>query len=78
MAEVNRRLREKNEPVKLFGESHEDTCQRLRLVEMTVKDEDKGINYLNKAHIYLIIVTLEFTFYIIIKQHLQICVYLRI
>ena len=76
MAEVNRRLREKNEPVKLFGESHEDTCQRLRLVEMTVKDEDKGINYLNKVHIYLIIVTLEFTF--IIKQHLQICVYLRI
>ena len=43
LTEVRRRLREKGEPVKLFGESYEETSQRLRLVEMTVKDEDKGL-----------------------------------
>ena len=41
--EVIRRLREKGEPIKLFAETHEETCQRLRLVEMTSADDDKGL-----------------------------------
>ena len=39
--ELVRRLREKNEPIKLFGETHEETCQRLRVIEMMTKDEDR-------------------------------------
>jgi len=45
-----RRLREKGEPVKLFAETFEETCQRLRLVEMTAKDEDKG--KLHRSHVF--------------------------
>lgn len=42
-SELCRRLRDLKEPIKLFGESHEDTCQRLRLIEMISNDEDKGL-----------------------------------
>jgi len=42
-AELVRRLREKGEPIKLFGETHEEACQRLRVIEMMSKDEDKGL-----------------------------------
>jgi len=42
-SEVQKRLRERGEPIRLFGETIEETCQRLRLVEMTVKDDAKGL-----------------------------------
>jgi len=41
--ELVRRFREKNEPIKLFGETQEEACQRLRLVEMMAKEENKGL-----------------------------------
>lgn len=37
-----RRFREKGEPIKLFGETQDEACQRLRLVEMMAKEENKG------------------------------------
>lgn len=40
--ELVRRLREKGEPIKLFGETHEETCQRLRVIEMMSKDDDRA------------------------------------
>lgn len=42
-SELIRRLREKGEPIQLFGETHEEACQRLRVIEMMSKDEDKGL-----------------------------------
>lgn len=42
-AELIRRLREKGEPIKLFGETHEEACQRLRVIEMTSTDDDRGL-----------------------------------
>lgn len=41
-SELIRRFRERGEPILLFGESHDEQCQRLRMLEMTVKDDDKG------------------------------------
>ena len=41
--EVVRRLREKGEPVRLFGETNDETAQRLRYVEMMAKDDEKGL-----------------------------------
>jgi len=42
-ADLYKRLRERGEPIKLFGESHEEACHRLRLVEMMAKEENKGL-----------------------------------
>ena len=52
--ELVRRLREKGEPVKLFAETHEETCQRLRLVEMMAKEENKGLLKIKILHIYMV------------------------
>ena len=41
-SELVRRFREKGEPIKLFGETQDEACQRLRLVEMMAKEENKG------------------------------------
>lgn len=41
--EVVKRLREKGEPIRLFGESNDETAQRLRYVEMMAKEDDKGL-----------------------------------
>ena len=35
-SKVIRRLRERGEPIRLFGESDEEACQRLRLIEDAV------------------------------------------
>lgn len=40
--ELRRRLRERGEPVMLFGESHAEACQRLRVVEMITANENAG------------------------------------
>lgn len=42
-SELVRRFREKGEPISLFGETHEEACQRLRLVEMMAKEDNKGL-----------------------------------
>lgn len=42
-SELVRRLREKGEPIKLFGESQDEARQRLRLVEMMAKEDNKGL-----------------------------------
>ena len=41
--EVIKRLREKGEPIKLFGENNDETAQRLRYVEMMAKEDEKGL-----------------------------------
>ena len=41
--EVVKRLREKGEPIKLFGETNDETAQRLRYVEMMAKEDEKGL-----------------------------------
>lgn len=41
--EVIKRLRERGEPIKVFGETNEETAQRLRYVEMMAKEDDKGL-----------------------------------
>ena len=41
--EVVRRLRERGEPIKLFGETEEEAAQRLKYVEMMRKDDEKGL-----------------------------------
>ena len=41
--EVVKRLRERGEPVKLFGETNDETAQRLRYVEMMAKEDEKGL-----------------------------------
>ena len=41
--EVIRRLRERNQPVSLFGESQEESCRRLRQIELDEPDIIAGI-----------------------------------
>lgn len=41
--EVIRRLRERGEPIRLFGESDEEACQRLRIIEMHAPEINKGL-----------------------------------
>ena len=41
--EVIKRLRERGQPIKLFGESDEDTCNRLRQLEISEPDATNGI-----------------------------------
>lgn len=41
--EVIRRLRERGEPIRLFGESDEEACQRLRRIEMLAPEINKGL-----------------------------------
>ncbi|KAJ7379331.1 Pre-mRNA-splicing factor 18 [Desmophyllum pertusum] len=41
--EVIRRLRERVEPIRLFGESDDEACQRLRRIEMLVPEVNKGL-----------------------------------
>eukprot|EP00794_Sanderia_malayensis_P015079 gene15079-16635_t len=41
--EVIKRLRERGEPIKLFGETEDEVAQRLRYVEMMAKEDDKGL-----------------------------------
>ncbi|XP_032241622.1 pre-mRNA-splicing factor 18 [Nematostella vectensis] len=41
--EVIRRLRERNEPIRLFGELDEEACQRLRRIEMLAPEINKGL-----------------------------------
>jgi len=41
--EVIRRLRERGEPIRLFGESDDEACQRLRKIEMLVPEINKGL-----------------------------------
>ena len=43
LEEIFKRLRERGEPVMLFGETEEQISQRLRYVEMMKKDDDKGL-----------------------------------
>ncbi|EDO43949.1 predicted protein [Nematostella vectensis] len=40
---VIRRLRERNEPIRLFGELDEEACQRLRRIEMLAPEINKGL-----------------------------------
>lgn len=41
--EVIRRLRERAEPIRLFAESDEEACQRLRRIEMLAPEINKGL-----------------------------------
>lgn len=41
--EVIRRLRERNQPVLLFGETEEESCRRLRQTELDEPDVIEGI-----------------------------------
>lgn len=41
--EVVRRLRERGEPIRLFGESDEEACKRLRRIEILTPDVSKGL-----------------------------------
>lgn len=41
-AEVVRRLRERGEPIRLFGETDRDVCLRLRQIEILAPEVDKG------------------------------------
>lgn len=41
--EVIRRLRERGEPIRLFGESDDEACQRLRIIEMHAPEINKGL-----------------------------------
>lgn len=41
--EVIRRLRERGEPIRLFAESDEEACQRLRRIEMLAPEINKGL-----------------------------------
>ncbi|XP_069118821.1 pre-mRNA-splicing factor 18-like [Argopecten irradians] len=45
--EVIRRLRERNEPIRLFGENDYDTFQRLKKLEMLEPEIKKGEGYEN-------------------------------
>ena len=42
-AEAVRRLRERGEPIRLFGETDEDVCRRLRRIEILTPDVNKGL-----------------------------------
>lgn len=66
-----RRFREKGEPIKLFGETQDEARQRLRLVEMMAKEENKGcvkISYLVGPFLMMLIVFLISNWRIPIKS----------
>ena len=52
--EVVRRLRERGEPIRLFGESDKDVCLRLRQIELLETDTNKGLRNDFKAAMEMI------------------------
>ncbi len=47
-SEVIRRLRERNEPIRLYGESDEDALRRLRKLEFEAPEIEQGFLFLAK------------------------------
>ena len=43
LVQVVRRLRDRNEPIRLFGESDYESFQRLRKLEIMAPDINKGL-----------------------------------